>query len=80
MQYGLIRTAAVAPAMRVADPEYNALSAAEAVKAAAEKGAQLVVLPRLFLTGCTCGGLFNTTSLIKKAESALLTLARQTED
>ena len=80
MQYGLIRTAAIAPEMRVADPEYNALSAAKAIKTAAGEGAQLVVLPRLFLTGCTCGALFNTASLIKKAESALLTLAQQTED
>ena len=80
MQYGLIRTAAIAPEMRVADPEYNALSAAKAIKTAAGEGAQLVVLPRLFLTGCTCGALFNTASLIKKAENALLTLAQQTED
>ncbi|MBQ2866373.1 MAG: NAD(+) synthase [Clostridia bacterium] len=78
MQYGFIKTAALAPKMRVADPEFNARSAIDAVKAAAKQGVELVVLPRLFLTGCTCGGLFNTVSLLKKAEDALLTLAVQT--
>ncbi len=71
MQYGLIRTAVLAPKMKVADPMYNAASAADAVRSAAEEGAQLIVLPRLFLTGGSCGSLFNTAALLHKAEQAL---------
>ena len=78
MQYGLIRTAAVAPQMRVADPDFNAASAIEAVRTAAEEGVQLVVLPRLFLTGSTCGSLYRTRSLQGKAEQALADFVRAT--
>ena len=80
MQYGLIRTAAVAPQMRVADPDFNAASATDAVRTAAEEGAQLVVLPRLFLTGSTCGSLYRTRSLTDKAEQALADFVRATAE
>ena len=55
MKDGFVRVAAMTPALRVADVDYNVDACADAVRAAK---AQVVVLPELALTSYTCEDLF----------------------
>jgi NAD+ synthase (glutamine-hydrolysing) len=73
---GFVRVAAVTPEIRVADCSYNAKRIEEAVRAAADKGARIVVLPELSITGYTCGDLFLQDTLLESARSALAGLVR----
>jgi NAD+ synthase (glutamine-hydrolysing) len=71
MQHGFIKTAAATPDIRVADCEYNVMSAIGLMRAASAKGAGLLVLPELCLTAYTCGELFLQNRLLRGAEEAL---------
>jgi len=56
----------------VADPEHNADATLDVVLRARERGAQVLVLPELGLTGYTCGDLFfSLSTLVAGAERAL---------
>ena len=71
MRYGFIRCAAVSPALRVADCDYNAAQIAAAIQTAQADGVQLLCLPELCLTGYTCSDLFLQQTLVRGAEAAL---------
>lgn len=73
---GFIRVAAVTPKVRVADPLANAEALLEVFRAAAGRGAHIVVAPELSLTGATCGDLFGTVSLEAQTQEALRRLLR----
>lgn len=75
MHDGLIKVAAVAPRLKVADCEYNAKVLHETIKAAAEAGVSLLALPELAITGCSCQDLFFQTKLQQTAKRTLLSLA-----
>ena len=60
--FGFLRVAAACPPVRVADPEKNADATLDFVARAAERRAQVLVLPELGLTGYTCGDLFFSIS------------------
>ncbi len=71
--------AAACPPVRVADPEGNADATLRFVARAGERGAQVLVLPELGLTGYTCGDLFfSLTTLVTGAEHALERVLRET--
>ncbi len=53
---GWIKAAAASPEIRVADCQYNAAQIQKTMQQAGERGAQLLVLPELCLTGYTCQG------------------------
>ena len=74
MKYGLIKVAASIPGVRVADTEYNVQQIESLIAQAEGKGAELLVLPELCLTGYTCQDLFRQDLLLDKAEEALLVL------
>ncbi len=77
--FGFLRVAAACPPVRVADPERNADATLEFVAQAAERKAQVLVLPELGLTGYTCGDLFfSLTTLVGGAERALERVLRET--
>ena len=77
--FGFLRVAAACPPVAVADPERNADATLEFVTRAADRGAQVVVLPELGLTGYTCGDLFfGLTTLVGGAERALERVLRTT--
>jgi len=77
--FGFLRVAAACPPVTVADPERNADSTLDFVTRAAERGAQVIVLPELGLTGYTCGDLFfSLTTLVGGAERALERVLRDT--
>jgi len=78
MQHGFVKIAATALPMRVADCAYNAAAAVQAVAEAAARGAAVLALPELCLTGYTCGDLFLQTLLLDGALEALETLRQAT--
>ncbi len=78
MEHGFVRVAAHAPALRVADCDFNASSVIAALADADERGVSLLALPELCLTGYTCGDLFLQDSLLRGAERALLRVADAT--
>ena len=69
--FGFIKVAAAVPNVKVADCHYNKEQVLGKIKEAYEKGAQVLCLPELCLTGYTCGDLFYQTPLLEGAKSAL---------
>ena len=78
MRHGYIKVAAATPAIRVADPAYNAAACAALAETAADAGVKLLVFPELCLTGYTCGDLFLQETLLGGAEKALRVIADYT--
>lgn len=79
MKYGFLRAAAASPALKVADPQYNAKKIADIIDEQAERGTELLVFPELSLCGYTCGDLLLQKPLTDSCLAALLTLAHKTE-
>ena len=79
MKYGYLRAAAASPALKVADPAYNAARICEEIARQAEKGTELLAFPELSLCGYTCGDLFLQKPLTDACFAALLAVARATE-
>jgi NAD+ synthase (glutamine-hydrolysing) len=77
--FGFLRLAAACPKVTVADPEANAGFLVEAVRTAQARGAQVLVLPELSLTGYTCADLFfSGETLVRGAERALRLILTET--
>ena len=77
--FGFLRVAAASPRVVVADPEANASLLLEAIREAHGRGAQVLVLPELSLTGYTCADLFfSHSTLVAGAGRALGRLLTQT--
>lgn len=76
MRDGFIKTVAVSPRLKPADCEFNAKVLHETIKAAAEVGVSLIVLPELAITGCSCKDLFFQKKLQQEAKKALVGLAQ----
>ena len=73
--FGFFRVAAVSPLVKPTDVQYNLDRIVEQVDIADSRGASLVVLPELSITGYTCGDLFAQKLLLDKAEQAIAALA-----
>ncbi|MDD4850808.1 MAG: NAD(+) synthase [Gemmiger sp.] len=71
MNFGFLKVAALSPALRVADCDYNAAQIITGMQAAAQRGVRLLCLPELCLTGYTCSDLFLQETLADGAEAAL---------
>jgi len=78
MDHGFVRVCAASPALRVADVAYNAARSLEAIRAADEAGARILLLPELGLSGYSCADLFQQERLLEAVRSALGDLARAT--
>jgi NAD+ synthase (glutamine-hydrolysing) len=74
-ELGMLRVAAVSPALRVADVAFNLAAMETATLDAGERGAHLVAFPELALTGYSCGDLFYQQSLLEQVREGLATLA-----
>ena len=77
---GFLRAAAATPKIRVADVAGNAAAILEAVGAAVDAGARVLVLPELCVTGYTCGDLFHDAALLRACEVALAGILEDTAD
>ena len=80
MKQGFVKVAAVTPNLQVADVEYNTGKICEAIDAAYENRAKVVVFPELCITGYTCSDLFLQDILLEKSKQALLKIAKYTRD
>ena len=78
MKYGFVRAAAESPALRVADPAYNAARLCEAVGRHAKAGTEVLVFPELSLSGYTCGDLFLQGTLLEGCMEGLARVAAAT--
>ena len=74
MKQGFVKVAAATPAIRVADPVYNAEVICAQMQEACAQGAKIVVFPELCITGYTCQDLFRQQLLLTQAEEGLMTL------
>ena len=68
MKQGFVKAASATPAIRVADPVYNAQVICEQMEEAVSHGATIVVFPELCITGYTCGDLFLQEKLLREAK------------
>ena len=80
MKHGFVKTAAITPKIRVAQPEFNGAEIIRLAKEAAGNGAKLIVFPELCITGYTCGDLFLQETLIRQARETLFTIADATKE
>ena len=80
MKDGLLKGAALSPALRVADCAYNVRQITEALRKAAARGVKLAVFPEFCLTGYTCGDLFLQRTLQTGALDALSALLAETQE
>ncbi len=79
MRDGFFKVAAAAPKVRVADPVWNAAEICRTLDECYEKGAKLVVLPELCITGYSCGDLFLQDRLLEEAMEGLRTVILHTK-
>lgn len=71
MKHGFLKTAALSPALRVADCAYNTAQILEQMNDCAARGVRLAVFPEFCLTGYTCGDLFLQRTLQQGALQGL---------
>jgi NAD+ synthase (glutamine-hydrolysing) len=72
--HGFARVAVGVPAIRVAEPVWNAEQTAILMAQAAQADVALMVFPELGLSGYTCDDLFHQQALLDACETALLEL------
>ncbi|MCM1183329.1 MAG: NAD(+) synthase [Roseburia sp.] len=75
---GFLKVAAATPRIKVADPVYNAGAIVDMVLEAGERGAKVIVLPELCITGYTCHDLFLQDRLLAAAKEQLVQIAQRT--
>ena len=73
MKNRMFKTAAAVPALRVADPVYNAGQIMQIIREHADCG--LIVFPELCITGYTCADLFQQDVLLEQAKECLIEIA-----
>ena len=71
MKDGFIKVAAATVPISVADISSNILNIREQIKRADEAGVNLLVLPKNCVTGCTCGDLVLSETLLAESLAAL---------
>ena len=75
---GFLKVAAVTPKIKVADPVFNAGAIVDMVLEAGARGAKVIVLPELCITGYTCHDLFLQDKLLAAAKEQLWLIAQRT--
>ena len=78
MKDKFLRTAAVTPKIKVADPVYNGEQIKAVIHEAAAKGASVIVCPELCVTGYTCNDLFLQTPMLDMAKQVMMEIAEDT--
>lgn len=78
--YGFVRVAAVSPALRVADCDYNTTEILRIMGEAEADGISAIVFPELSITAYTCGDLFLQSLLLKEALNSLKEICDATRE
>ena len=68
---GFVKIAAGTPKIKIADCGYNKNAVIGVMEQAAERGAKILVLPELCVTGYSCQDLFFQSALLENAMEAL---------
>ncbi|MDR0401841.1 MAG: NAD(+) synthase, partial [Endomicrobium sp.] len=71
MKYGFIKTAAVTPEIKLANPFANSVEIIKLITKANSYGVELIVFPELCITGYTCGELFLSDVMIESTKNAI---------
>ena len=79
MKNSFIKIGTFIPEIKVADVNYNKSLIIDAIREGAEKELGVLVFPELVLSGCTCGDLFYSDTLLSACENALLEIAKSTK-
>lgn len=77
---GFFRVAAVAPVVNVADCTANTRHMIDTAVQLDKKNVKVVVFPELSITGYTCEDLFHNAALLNASDSALISLAKASEN
>ena len=80
MKDGFIKIAAVSPETVVADTKANTAQIKKAIDNANEQKVNILLLPELCITACTCGDLFYSDTLLDNALEALKKIKSYTAD
>ena len=80
MKYGFAKIASASPVVTVADCKSNAGNITNAIEEAYGNGAELMLLPELCITSCSCGDLYTHPHLIKEAEKAITAITASTRE
>ncbi len=78
--HGFVRTAVGIPAVRVADPAFNAEETIALIRAAAEHKAAIVLFPELGLSAYSCDDLFHQRALLDGCRDAIARIAKESAD
>lgn len=77
-KYGFFRLSAGVPAVKIADPAFNAAAIIDRVKHAVSRSVDCIVFPELSITGYTCADLFHQQLLLSETETAVKTIVHET--
>ncbi|HEY0052551.1 MAG TPA: NAD(+) synthase [Caulobacteraceae bacterium] len=77
--HGFVRVAAATPAVRPADPAFNARAAVELAQKAHEQGCGLVVYPELNLSAYAIDDLLHQQAVLDACETAIAAVAKASE-
>ena len=80
MKQGLMKVAAAAPRIRVADTDYNAKALVECAKRASKEKVGVLVFPEMSMTAYTANDLLFFDTLLRGAEEGLAYYIEQTKD
>ena len=80
MRHGFIKVAAATPKIKVADTKYNTRVILDKITESYNKGARIIVLPELCITGYTCQDLFAQELLLEGALEGLRKIMKATAD
>ena len=78
--HGLVRAAACAPRLRVADPAHNVGETIDMARRAADAGASIVLFPELGLSAYAIDDLLQQSALLEAVEAAVARLLEATRD
>ncbi len=76
----LVRVATAINEISIANPDKNSERIINIIDKAIEKKVDILVLPPLCTTSCSCGELFNQKKLISSSEEALKKIVKKTEN
>lgn len=79
MEHGFVKAAAVTPSVRVADTIYNREQICNGIDEAFSRGARIIVLPELCISGYTCEDLFFQEQLLTSCREQLELIADHTK-
>lgn len=75
MNMGFVKVASLSPIVEIANPKKNVETAIAEIEKASKAGAQIIALPELYLSGCTCGDLVYQQILLNQCKDSLISLA-----